>query len=247
MKFGDLLAKLAHKEEEQQTPNAEIEQLRRIGNEVQQLISLAKKITAAGHINELWAGEARLSNEGITLPIQANNFSGHITWGTYSGDRVNWDWDAAIRAYYSSDSISLESYAGKKTDGETVEVAYVDFYAYARPDSGSDAYYVLQSHEAKDAAAQVVWYLCDGFASMDNCFMAVEKVAAGSGGGFTLGIGTYSPDTDALVDMEGDKPILLPRITTTERDAVTPANGMICYNTTTNVVEAYENGSWVNL
>ena len=36
-----------------------------------------------------------------------------------------------------------------------------------------------------------------------------------------------------------------PNLTTTERNALTPANGMIIYNTTTNVFNFYENGVWV--
>lgn len=34
-------------------------------------------------------------------------------------------------------------------------------------------------------------------------------------------------------------------LTTTQRDALTPANGMIIYNSTTGQIEKYENGSWV--
>ena len=40
---------------------------------------------------------------------------------------------------------------------------------------------------------------------------------------------------------------LLPRMTTTQRNALTAANGMVIYNTTTGVVEAREGGAWVNL
>ena len=36
-------------------------------------------------------------------------------------------------------------------------------------------------------------------------------------------------------------------MTTTVRDSVTASNGMICYNTTTNKFQGYENGAWVNL
>jgi hypothetical protein len=35
-----------------------------------------------------------------------------------------------------------------------------------------------------------------------------------------------------------------PRMTTTERDAITPVNGMIIYNITTNRFERYENDVW---
>lgn len=39
--------------------------------------------------------------------------------------------------------------------------------------------------------------------------------------------------------------VQLVSLTTTERDALTPVNGDIIYNETTNQVEAYENGAWV--
>ena len=41
--------------------------------------------------------------------------------------------------------------------------------------------------------------------------------------------------------------LLLGNMTTTERDALTAANGMIIYNTTLNKFQGYENGAWANL
>jgi hypothetical protein len=42
-------------------------------------------------------------------------------------------------------------------------------------------------------------------------------------------------------------PIQLASFTTTERNALTPANGDLIYNTTDNKFQGYENGAWVNL
>lgn len=41
--------------------------------------------------------------------------------------------------------------------------------------------------------------------------------------------------------------LLLPRLTTTQRDALTPTNGMLIYNSTTGKFQGYESGAWVNL
>jgi len=42
-------------------------------------------------------------------------------------------------------------------------------------------------------------------------------------------------------------PIRMARFTTAERDALTPQNGDIIYNTTANKFQGYENGAWANL
>ena len=57
-----------------------------------------------------------------------------------------------------------------------------------------------------------------------------------------------SPVASALLELKSTTgALLLPRMTTTQRNALTAVNGMLIYNTTTNVVEAYENGAWVNV
>jgi hypothetical protein len=65
-----------------------------------------------------------------------------------------------------------------------------------------------------------------------------------------LGVGK---DTEALATLEvaGDSIVsgytLFGRITTTQRDALTAANGMVIYNSTDNKFQGRENGVWVNL
>lgn len=50
---------------------------------------------------------------------------------------------------------------------------------------------------------------------------------------------------DAVIVQTGT--FRLPSFTTTERNALTPANGDIIYNTTDNKFQGYENGAWANL
>jgi hypothetical protein len=65
-----------------------------------------------------------------------------------------------------------------------------------------------------------------------------------------LGVGK---DTEALATLEvaGDSIVsgytLFGRITTTQRNALTAANGMVIYNTTDNKFQGYENGAWASL
>ena len=60
-----------------------------------------------------------------------------------------------------------------------------------------------------------------------------------------------SQTANATLDVNGNAKIgtelLLGSMTTTQRDALTAANGMIINNTTDNKVQGYENGAWSNL
>lgn len=63
-----------------------------------------------------------------------------------------------------------------------------------------------------------------------------------------VGIGTNSVDSGATLEVDGTTGgILFPRLTTTQRDALTPTNGLMIYNTTTSKFQGYANGAWVDL
>jgi hypothetical protein len=62
----------------------------------------------------------------------------------------------------------------------------------------------------------------------------------------TADVTTFTPST-ALEINGTNGAVLLPRLTTAQRDALTPTNGMILYNTTTDKIQAYAGGAWVDL
>lgn len=59
-----------------------------------------------------------------------------------------------------------------------------------------------------------------------------------------VGVGTTTPQGKLDVNSTTGG-LVVPRMTTTERDLITPVNGTIIYNTTTNQFNFYENGAWV--
>lgn len=73
-----------------------------------------------------------------------------------------------------------------------------------------------------------------------NTFFTVKNTG-------NTGIGTATPA--AILDVVSTSSgVLLPRVTTGQRDAfATPANGMIIYNTTTDKFQGYAGGAWVDL
>ncbi|MBF8149197.1 hypothetical protein ITJ86_04780 [Winogradskyella sp. F6397] len=66
-----------------------------------------------------------------------------------------------------------------------------------------------------------------------------------------VGIGVEDPDASSILELKSsDKGLLLPRLTTAERDLISsPAEGLTIYNTTTESLEVYElsSTSWKRL
>ena len=61
-----------------------------------------------------------------------------------------------------------------------------------------------------------------------------------------VGIGTLTPEATALLDVYStSKGVLIPRMTTAQRDAIaSPATGLQVYNTSTNVLNYYNGSAW---
>lgn len=67
-------------------------------------------------------------------------------------------------------------------------------------------------------------------------------------GRFIVGGSTSASGASAGIELQSTTTaLLLSRMTTTQRDAMTPINGMIIYNTTTNTIQGYQNSAWSNL
>lgn len=73
----------------------------------------------------------------------------------------------------------------------------------------------------------------------------IEALRINSSG--SVGIGTSSPSASALLDVSSTtKGALMPRMTSTQRDAISsPATGLELFNTTTNTKQIYDGTRWV--
>ncbi|MCA9101557.1 MAG: hypothetical protein KDA63_10420, partial [Planctomycetales bacterium] len=65
----------------------------------------------------------------------------------------------------------------------------------------------------------------------------------------SVGIGTPTPNATALLDLASTtRGLLLPRMTTAQRDAIaSPAAGLVIFNTTANSLELRNSTAWVAL
>ena len=87
------------------------------------------------------------------------------------------------------------------------------------------------------------WYVAHSTVTADRIFKVMENDQV-----YISDITSPSPETDALLELESvNKAFIVTRMTTTQRDAMTAANGMIIYNTTDSVLQGYTGGSWSNL
>ncbi len=64
-----------------------------------------------------------------------------------------------------------------------------------------------------------------------------------------VAIGTITPDASAILELDAsNKGFLLPRLTSSERDAiVNPAEGLMIYNKDISCIEYFDNTFWVNI
>ena len=74
-----------------------------------------------------------------------------------------------------------------------------------------------------------------------------EQGEESEGNAGNIGIGTGTPATSAIVDITTTTgALLLSRMNTAARDALTAVNGMIIYNSQTNAFNFRENGVWIS-
>lgn len=119
--------------------------------------------------------------------------------------------------------------------------------------SGSDLNYGTISFEREDsngnAVTSIITSTRDFFLlsnSPDSTFGEATFLTMNNG---KFGFGTFTPSE--TLDVSGNAVVSgfvqFGSLTTTERNALTAANGMVIYNSTANRFQGYQNGGWINL
>ncbi len=74
-----------------------------------------------------------------------------------------------------------------------------------------------------------------------------ERVSAFTTNSNRIGIGNDTPDESAALDISSTKKgLLIPRMTTAQRDAISsPATGLLIYNTESNEINKYDGSNWL--
>jgi len=78
-------------------------------------------------------------------------------------------------------------------------------------------------------------------------YLTIATDGTGTYGRIAMG-GAQPSQVSALLDLSSTSGcLLLTRMTTTQRNALTAVNGMIIYNSTTSTIQGYVGGSWTDL
>lgn len=136
-------------------------------------------------------------------------------------------------------------FEARLADGTAGSGGYIGF---RQVDAGNS---VTTADAARIAAIHEVADLNQGntglaFYTSPSAGAATERMRIDRSG--RVGIGATAPATSAILEIASTTgAVLLPRMTTTQRDALTAVNGMILYNSTTDKLQGRAAGAWVDL
>jgi hypothetical protein len=196
------------------------------------------------------AGDGALFDlTGVNLNIN-NKETGNISLLTGNTERVRIDPNGYVEINGATDNL-ISTGTSDTTDNKSLTIAgggagsstrgaYVGAYGNEHATLGGDLY--LVAGNATGAELRINAPNATGFISAYT--NGSERLRIDSSG--NVGISTSSPDSSALLDVSSTtKGLLIPRMTTTQRDAIgTPATSLFLYNTTDGEFQYYTGATW---
>ena len=133
--------------------------------------------------------------------------------------------------------------------GTIPTTASLGIYGYGKSSTNPNSslpMYVLEEMDIADVEGQSVWYLYAGRRGGPS-YSLIEVVKNEAGlttQSYSIGIQNATPSSNTVLDIGGTKPMLIPRLTTAQRDAVVGVNGMLNFNATSTRFEVFAGGAW---
>ena len=229
--------------------------------QVSALVDVITPGPTGGDITALYAGGVTLDNAGLTLPLPLGSETepGAIIWRDSSFDSGNKAFQHQIvlqgfASVASSLNLFLSNQVGAFSSiSEPVTFADWSAFCYAKASTAPESTLTMYSQislDAQDTSQMDVYALDIGQRgpSTNHRLMVVRKETVGfdglvPGADYTIGLFTDDPDSDASLDIDGKKALLLPRMTSANKDATTLANGMLFYNTDSSRLIAFVGGA----
>lgn len=173
------------------------------------------------------AGNVVLNVNGITI-TQGSGSTNAITWKN-SGTTIG-----TLHTLYT---------AGSPNESTVVLQSFANAI-------GTDTAITLVKANQPSSATSLIFALRQiGVSSSPASASYANLGQSGSGSFKGLVVGSLSdPVASAVLQLDGTTgALVLPRLTTTQRDALTPTDGMLFYNSTTNKAQIRAAGAWVDL
>ena len=220
------------------------------------------KLAIVGSVSQS-ASTLATSNSNAGFTVRANAGTGYqLAIGSTSVDGSPYIQGVVYNGGAAASNLILQGYGGtvgigtaspatESTNAKLAIVGALSQAASSLATANSAAGFTVRTNQSSGYQLAIGAVSVDGSPYLQGLVFnggssASNLILQGYGG--NVGIGTTSPATSAKLEIGGTTgALLVPRLTTTERNALSAVNGMIIYNTTDNKMQGRINGAWTDM